>query len=107
MTINQASNDEFRVFKLLLILATAATAVAVIALVWFNLADPAEGTTLYDTLGPLAAFSGIAAGLLFAAAAIWAAVKGLWGDVPTWVRVGVWVVILALAVFGAVSGGRS
>ena len=104
MTTEELTRDAFRTVRILLVVGAIATTVALVALVWFNLADPAEGTTLYEVLGPVAAFSGITAGLSFAAAAIWASVRGLWSDMPTWVRVGVWVIIVALAIVGAVAG---
>ena len=66
-----------RTLRVLVALGVTATAIAVGVGIWFWIADPAEGTTLYDTLGPVAAFSGIAAGVFFAGAAIWAQIKNL------------------------------
>ncbi len=80
-------------------LGVLATAVAAIAGIWFWVADPAEGTGLYDTLGPVAAFSGLAAGGLFIAAAVWAQAKDLWRYLPSWIR----LAVMALVVIGAIS----
>ena len=102
MTATQAPPVEMRTLRMLVGLGFVAALVAVGALIWFELADPAEGTALYDTLGPIAAFSGIASGMLFAASAIWAAVKGLWEHVPNWIRYTATALIVAFAVLGPV-----
>lgn len=96
-----------KTFRLLIYAALVATAVAVIALVWLTLVDPAEGTMLYDTLGPVAAFSGISAGVLFGAAAVWAQIKGLWEYAPRRVRIGATAAIVVVVAVGLYAGGRS
>ncbi|MDJ0923338.1 MAG: hypothetical protein QNJ77_02150 [Acidimicrobiia bacterium] len=93
MTTYAERPKEMKTLKTLVALAVAATAIATVAGIWFWIADPAVGTTLYDTLGPVAAFSGIAAGVLFAGAAIWAQIKDLWQYIPSWVRVTVMTLV--------------
>ena len=93
--------------RILVSLALLATAVATVAGIWFWAADPAEGTGLYNTLGPVAAFSGLAAGALFIAAAIWAQAKDLWTYLPSWVRVGVMAMVLAGIVASVVSWSQA
>ena len=87
-----------KTLRVIVSLALIATAVAVIAGAWLWAADPTEGTTLYDTLGATAASSGLAAGGLFIAAAIWAQAKDLWQHVPSWAR----LTVMALVVIAAV-----
>lgn len=96
-----------RTLRAIVITGFAMTAIAIGAWIWFEIADPAEGSTLYDTLGPIAAFSGIAAGVSFAAAAIYASVRSLWAHVPKWVRYGVLTYIVVTALYGLIFGGRA
>ena len=92
-----------KTLRLLVVLAVVATGVAAAAGIWFWIADPAEGSTLYDSLGPTAAFGGLAAGALFAAAAIYAQVKSLWTYLPTWIRITVMGLVLIGVVVSIVS----
>ena len=87
-----------RTLQVLVLLGLTATAVAAASGLWFWIADPAAGTTLYDTLGPTAALSGLAAGVLFATSAIYAQIKGLWQYIPSWIR----VAVMTLVVVGAI-----
>ena len=98
MTAYAEQPQEMKTLSVLVALAFVATGIDVAAGIWFWIADPAEGTTLYDTLGPAAAFSGLAAGALFAGAAIWAQIKDLWQYIPWWVR----VTVMTLVVIGLV-----
>ena len=98
MTTYAQQPRAMKTLRILVSLGVVATAVAVLAGIWFWIADPSEGTTLYTTLGPVAAFSGITAGVLFAGAAIWAQVKDLWQYIPGWVR----VTVMALVVIGLI-----
>lgn len=104
MTTTAAPPTAMKALKTLVALAFLATAVAALALLWFLVADPAEGTTLYDALGILAAASGLAAGALFIGAAVWAQIAGLWSYAPTWIRVVAATLVIAAAVYGIVKG---
>lgn len=88
-------------------LALLAALIATAALIWLALAEPAEPTTRYDSLGRIAAVGGIASGLLFGAAAGWAAIKGLWEHVPMWVRVAATALIAIFLIAGGATGSGS
>ena len=83
-------------------LGIGATLIAAVAGVWLWLAEPADGTTLNDGLGLIVATSGLAAGLFFAGAAIWAQFRNLWEYVPMWLRVAVILILVAGAVIAGV-----
>ena len=102
-----APPSAMKTLRTLAALALVATTVALVSGLWLWLADPVDGSTLSDRLGGTAAFSGIAAGLLFGAAAIWAQVKNLWEFVPRWIRVAVLGFVVVAAIYGISGGGRS
>lgn len=96
-----------RVLRAIVIAGFVMTTIALGAWIWYELADPVQGTTLSDTLGSVAAFSGIAAGISFAGAAIYASIRGLWSHVPPWVRYGVLGYLVVMALYGLAFGGSS
>ncbi len=91
-------------FKGLLYAAIAMAIVPIIALLILLIADPRQDTDPYNALGGIAAFTGIATGLLFGATAIYAQVKGLWNRAPKGLRYTSWALLAALAIFAIVNG---
>ena len=83
---------------MLAIAALVATVVVTIVGVILLVTDPAADSSEESTLGLLAAISGLATGLLFAAAAIYASVRRLWEHMEPLVRWGFLGLILVVAI---------
>ena len=74
-----------RIFWILVGAAVVSTVVVTIVGIALLVTDPEPGSDAESTLGVLAALSGLATGLLFAAAAIYASVRRLWEHMHPWV----------------------
>jgi len=100
------ADRDLRIFWTLLGAATlCAVVVSIIGLV-FLVGDIEADSDTETALRTAAAITGLATGLLFAAAAIYASVRRLWGRLPTWLRIGIWVV-LAIALAAALITGNA
>ena len=83
---------------LAIVTALAAAAAGLVLLI----ADPASGSTMEATLGITAAVAGLSTAALAITVLIYAQVKNLWKNVPTWIRTAAWVVLAAAAIFNIV-----
>ena len=83
-------------------IAVAAAGLALLAGLSFLVVDPSAGSRLEAVPGVTAAASGIASGVLIAAAAINAQLFGGWAHLPTWVRRAAMVVLLVVVVVNLV-----
>ncbi len=101
---SEADQRSLNRFWLIISLAAAATLVAAISGVVLAIADPADGTKPEAVFAFAAAISGLSAGALFGAAAIYAQVKNLWRFAPKWFRYLSWAVLAAFAVAALLSG---
>lgn len=91
-----------KIAKTLVGLAIVAGLSAAVAGVALLVADPTSGSTLESTLGVTAAVAGLSAAAFAISALIYAQVKNLWENVPTWIRTAAWVVLAAAALFNIV-----
>ena len=87
-----------RIFWILVGAAVVSTLVVTVVGIALLVTDPEPGSDAEGMLGFLAALSGLATGLLFAAAAIYASVRRLWEHMQPWVRWGFLALILVVAV---------
>ena len=87
-----------RLFQGLLYVALGLALVAAIALAVLALVDPEADSDTETVLAGIAAFAGLGCGILFAAAAIYAQVRGLWKEASPWVRYLSWGLLILLAV---------
>ncbi len=85
-------------------LAISTTVVAVAAGLVLLIVDVEAGSNLEAALGLTAAISGIVTGVLWAGAAVYAQIKGLWGFAPQWFRIAVVVVLGGLLLITLFSG---
>ena len=93
---------EVSVAKTLVGLAIFAALTAATAGVVLLIVDPDSGSTMEATLGFTAAVAGLSTAAFAVAALIYAQVKNLWQNVPTWIRTAAWVVLAAVAVFNII-----
>ena len=93
---------EVSVAKTLVGLAIFAALTAATAGVVLLIANPDSGSTMESTLGFTAAVAGLSTAAFAVAALIYAQVKNLWQNVPTWIRTAAWVVLAAVAVFNII-----
>ena len=90
------------VAKTLAGLAILAALIAAITGVILLIADPDGGSTMESTLGVIAAVAGLSTAVFAIAALIYAQVKNLWQNAPTWIRTAAWSVLAAVAVFNII-----
>ena len=104
MTQLSYATDErpMKVAKTLVVLAIATALIAAAAGVVLLIANPDSGSTLESTLGVTAAVAGLSTAVLAVAVLIYAQVKNLWQNVPTWIRTAAWAVLAAAAVFNII-----
>jgi len=98
-----ADRRALRAFWSLIAVACVATLIAAIAGLVLGIAEPDRGTTSDDVSRSTAAVAGLAAGVLFGLAAIWAQVKNLWRFAPRWFRYVAWGLLAVIAIAAAAS----
>jgi hypothetical protein len=89
---------EMKVARTLVGLAIVAALTAAVAGFVLLIANPASGSTLESTLGVTAAVAGLGTAAFVVTALIYAQIKGLWQNVPTWIRTAAWAVLATAAV---------
>ncbi len=99
---NATDERATKIAKTLVVLAIVAALTAAAAGVVLLIADPSDGSTLESTLGVTAAVAGLSTAVFVISALIYAQVKNLWENVPTWIRTTAWVVLAAAAVFNII-----
>lgn len=101
--LSYATDERSRaVAKTLVGLAIMAAVIAGLAGVMLLVANPDSGSTLEATLGFTAAVAGLSTAVLVISTLIYAQVKNLWENVPTWIRTASWVILAAVAVFNII-----
>ena len=93
---------ELKVAKTLGGLAIVMALTAALAGVVLLITNPDSDSTLESTLGITAAIAGLSTAAFAISALIYAQVKNLWQNVPTWIRTAAWVILAAAAVFNII-----
>ncbi len=98
-----ADESSLRFFWVLIALGSVSMVVAAVAGVVLAVADPREGTSPDDVFNLVAAISGLGAGALFGAAAIYAQIKNLWRFAPMWFRYLAWAILAVMFIAAILS----
>ncbi len=93
-----ADERAMKVAKTLGGLAIVTALTAAVAGIVLLIANPDSGSTLESTLGATAAVAGLTTAVLAVAVLIYAQIKDLWQNVPSWIRTAAWIVLAAVAV---------